>query len=48
MARSFGKAGYEVEILRIFQKRPKRTDLMKIMKPDAYSEYLKAYHVCVS
>lgn len=48
MARSLGEAGYEVEVLRIFQTRPKKTNLMKIMKPDAYSEYIKAYHVCVS
>lgn len=48
MARSLGEAGYDVEILRIFQVRPKKTNLMKIMKPDAYSEYVKAYHVCVS
>ena len=48
MARSLGEAGYEVEILRIFQVRPKKKDVMKILKPDAYSEYVKAYHVCVS
>lgn len=48
MARSLGEAGYDVEVLRIFQVRPKKTNLMKIMKPDAYSEYVKAYHVCVS
>ncbi len=48
MARSLGEAGYDVEVLRIFQTRPKRTSLMKIMKPDAYSEYVKAYHVCIS
>lgn len=48
MARSLGEAGYEVEVLRIFQVRPKRTNLLKILKPDAYSKYVKAYHVCVS
>lgn len=48
MARSLGEAGYEVEILRIFQVRPKKKDLMKMLKPDAYSKYVKAYHVCVS
>ena len=48
MARSLGEAGYEVEVLRIFQTRPKKTNVMKIMKPDAYSQYVKAYHVCVS
>lgn len=48
MARSLGEAGYEVEVLRIFQVRPKLRNLMKILKPDAYSKYIKAYHVCVS
>lgn len=48
MARSLGEAGYDVEVLRIFQVRPKRTNLMKAMKPDAYSKYVKAYYVCVS
>lgn len=48
MAKSLGEAGYEVEVLRIFQTKPKAKDLMKILKPDAYSKYVKAYHRCVS
>ena len=48
MAKSVGEAGYEVEVMRVFQKRPKRLDLMKQLKPDAYSKYIKAYYVCVS
>lgn len=48
IARSVGEAGYEVEVLRIFQKRPRRRNLMKKIRPDAYSKYVKAYHVCVS
>ena len=48
MARSIGEAGYEVEVLRIFQKRPKKMNLIKALKPDAYSKYVKAYYVCVS
>lgn len=48
MARSVGRAGYEVEVLRIFQVMPKRGSLARYMKPDAYSKYVKAYHVCVS
>ena len=48
IARSLGEAGYEVEVLRIFQVRPKRRNLLKMLKPDAYSSYVKAYHVCVS
>lgn len=48
MAKSLGMAGYEVEVLRIFQTRPKRNNPMKILKPDAYSKHIKAYYVCVS
>ena len=48
MARSIGMAGYEVEILRIFQTRPKRLNLMSYMRPDAYSRYIKAYHVLIT
>ena len=48
MARSLGKAGYEVEVLRIFQVRPKQSNLLKKMQPDTYSEYIKGYYVCVS
>lgn len=48
MARSLGKAGYEVEVLRIFQVKPKLLNLMAYMRPDAYSRYIKGYHVCVS
>ena len=48
MARSLGLAGYEVEILRIFQVRPKWSNLARYLRPDAYSKYIKAYHVCIS
>lgn len=48
MARSLGKAGYEVEILRIYQVKPKRSNLLKKMKPDAYSQYIKGYYECIS
>lgn len=48
MARSVGKAGYDVEVLRIFQVRPKWYNLLSYLRPDAYSQYIKAYHVCIS
>ena len=48
MAKALGDAGYEVEVLRIFQKRPKRRNLMKILKPDAYSKHVKAFYICVT
>ena len=48
MARSVGKAGYEVESLRIFQTKPKLREVLRKMHPEAYSKYIKAYHVCIS
>lgn len=47
MARAVGSAGYEIEVLHVFQVRPKWTRLNKYMRPDAYSKFIKAYHVCV-
>lgn len=47
MARSFGKEGYPVEVLRIFQKPPKKLNLMQYLKPEAYSKYVNRYHSCV-
>lgn len=48
MARSLGEAGYEVEILKIFQTRPHLGRMQRYLKPDAYSKYVKAYHICVT
>ncbi|MDD6603621.1 MAG: ATP-grasp domain-containing protein, partial [Eubacteriales bacterium] len=49
MARSLGEAGYEVEVLRIFQTKPSRDDkLRQKLRPDAYSRYIKAYHEIVT
>lgn len=47
MARSFGMAGYPVEVLRIFQKKPKKLNLMQYQKPEAYSKYVNRYHSCI-
>lgn len=46
MAKSFGKAGYEVEILRIFHRKPKEDNLLTTLAPEAHSKYTKAYYVC--
>ena len=48
MARSLGRAGYEVEVLRLYIKRPKKNDFLERVFPDAYSRYVKAYHECVT
>lgn len=48
MARSLGEAGYDVEVLRIFQVRPKLKYVLRRIQPDAYSKYVKAFYICVS
>lgn len=48
MARALGQAGYEVEVLRIFQVKPQFGSLARFLYPDAYSKYIKAFHVLVS
>lgn len=48
MARAIGYAGYEVEILRIFQYKPHFFTLGKFIRADAYSKYIKSYHTCVA
>ena len=44
MARSFGIAGYPVEVLRITQKKQKPWNLMQYLIPEAHSKYVRAYH----
>lgn len=48
MARSIGQAGYEVEVLRVFQTKPRFLSLAKYVRVDAYSKYIKAYHSCIT
>ncbi len=48
MARSLGEAGYDVEVLRIYQWTPQKGTLARVMRPDTYSKYIKAYYSCVS
>lgn len=47
MARSFGRAGYQVEVLRIYQSKPKFTNLMRFLKPEKYSRYVSSWHSCI-
>lgn len=44
MAKSVGEAGYDVEVLHIYPKRPKKNNLQKWLKPEKYSRYVKAYY----
>ncbi len=48
MARSFGEAGYEVEVLRLFNRKPAKDEPLKDFMPDAYSKYIKAYYTCTT
>ena len=46
MARSLGLAGYDVEILRIYTRRPDKKNSLALMIPEAFSRYVKAFYVC--
>ncbi|MGN0709133.1 MAG: hypothetical protein ACI4LM_02685, partial [Anaerovoracaceae bacterium] len=48
LARSIGKAGYEVEVLRLFQQRLRFRNFLRGLKPDAYSRYVRRYHSVIS
>lgn len=47
MARSLGLAGYEVEVLRIIETRPKFANLMRLLEPEAHSKYVRKFHSCI-
>ena len=46
MARSLGQAGYSVEMVRVFQHKPKLMGLMRLLKPEACSRYVTKYSEC--
>jgi len=46
MARSLGLAGFDVEVMRVYSRRPAKGDILQSMIPDAYSKYVKAFHTC--
>ena len=46
MARAIGRLGYDVEVLRVFQNKPRMLSLTKYIRTDAYSKYIKAYYSC--
>lgn len=48
MARDFGTAGYEVVVLRVFKTKPSRINLLRRMKPEAYSKYVTNYNECIA
>lgn len=46
-ARALGKAGYEVNVIKIFEKKPKWSSFLRSMRPDKYSRYVKEYTECL-
>ena len=48
LARAFGEAGYDVEVMRLFRVPPARKDLLRRLKPEQDSKYVKAFWVCTS
>ena len=48
MAKSIAAAGYEVEVLHVWQKKPGKLNLQRYVKPEKYSDMIKAYYICNS
>lgn len=48
MVRSLAGLGYEIEVLRTFEKTPKFTELFTRMNPEGYSKYVSKYSVLVT
>lgn len=48
MAKSIAAAGYEVEILHVWQKKPGKLNLQRYVKPEKHSDMIKAYYLCNS
>ena len=48
MARSLSLAGYKVEILRIFQKKPTWKNKLGSVKSESKSKYVKKHYICVT
>lgn len=44
LAKSVGEAGYEVEVLHVFQFRHQLGRLNRFIRPEAHSRYVKAFH----
>lgn len=47
MTRALGEAGYEVDILRVYKKRPARFNLLGNMEPDKKSKYVRNFKRCI-
>ena len=45
MAKSLGEAGYEVEVLRVFQRKPGKYNILRKLMPEMHSRYVKAFYM---
>lgn len=43
MSRAFGEAGYEVEVLHLYKRKPSRIRLFQGMKPEKHSKYVTRF-----
>lgn len=47
MARDLGTAGYDIEVVRLYKKKPRKFNVLGRMKPEAYCKYVKKYSTCI-
>lgn len=47
MTRDLAMGGYQVDVLRLYKKKPSAFDILGRMKPDAYSKYVHHFRQCI-
>lgn len=47
MTRAIGRAGYDACILRLYKVKPRKMNLLSLMKPDADSKYTSVFNECI-
>lgn len=48
IVRDFGKVGYEVSVMRVFKEKPHVINLLRKMRPESLSKYVKKYCECIA
>ena len=47
MVRDLGEAGYDIDVLRVFKRKPNPLNLLGNMKPEKKSKYVGRHEICV-
>lgn len=47
MVRALGEAGYDVDVLRVYKKKPAMANILGKMEPEASSKYVDGFYRCI-